>query len=68
MVLVDGPVADEDTVPPREGARYTLIGESFESPLFPVQVQTEIDIKNTGRNSPTLHCPEDPSLIDSATL
>ena len=65
VVLVDGTVADDDKEAPRQGARYNLRGESFEMPLKPIQLGTEVDIKNLGINTPQLYSPDDAELLDA---
>lgn len=67
-VLLDGPVAEEDKVAPRLGAKWDLVGESFAHRLKPVQAGTAIEIKNRGRNKPQLYSPDSPDLIDPEPL
>jgi len=68
VVLVDGPVADEDKSAPRHGAKWALLGESFEFPLIPVQAGTAIDIKNEGRKKVELYSPDAPEVVDPEPL
>jgi hypothetical protein len=57
VVLVGGNAAPEDTVAPDRPVRYTIVGESFDTPILPVVVGSVVEVKNSGRNSPRLYSP-----------
>ncbi len=67
VVLEGGPVADADREP-TETVRYQLVGESFEVPLLPVVVGTQVELKNVGFGAPLLSTPEQPSLLEELVL
>ena len=65
VVLEGGSPADEDTQPPGQPVRYTIVGESFDVPVLPVVAGSLVEIKNAGRNSPRLYSPDAPDLVPS---
>lgn len=65
VVLEGGSPADEDTQPPGQPVRYTIIGESFDVPVLPVVAGSLVEIRNAGRNSPRLYSPDAPNLVPS---
>jgi len=68
VVLQGGPVDDAAKEPDRSGVKWQLQGESFNVPLLPIVVGTEIDLKNLGHGSPSLYSPEDAKLIKSEPI
>jgi hypothetical protein len=63
MVVVLERTEDGDAEPPREPARFEVLGESFERPVFPVQTRRPLEIKNAGRNAPVLLAPAMPDIL-----
>jgi hypothetical protein len=63
VVLEGGTPADEDTEPPPQTPRYTIIGESFEVPVLPVVAGSAVEIKNSGKGSPRLFSPDMADLV-----
>ncbi len=54
VVVLSGEIPDEAKTPPTQPAVYPLVGESFASPVFAVQVGRTVRLLNKGRNSPHL--------------
>jgi hypothetical protein len=59
----NGNIPAEARQPPRTPGVYHLVGEAFATPIFPVVAKGELEIKNLGRDSRRLHCPELPDLL-----
>ncbi len=56
-------LTDDQKGPPKVPPVWELIGESFHSPVFPVAVNGEIQIKNVGNNSHRLYSPTVDGLL-----
>lgn len=63
VVLEGGTPAPEDSEPPPQTPRYTIIGESFEVPVLPVVAGSAVEIKNSGKGSPRLFSPDKADLV-----
>lgn len=63
VVLDGGTAAPEDTEPPPQMPRYTIIGESFDVPILPVVAGSAVEIKNNGKGSPRLYSPDRSDLV-----
>ena len=63
VVLDGGTAAPEDTEPPPQTPRYTIIGESFDVPILPVVAGSAVEIKNNGKGSPRLYSPDRSDLV-----
>ncbi len=63
VVLEGGTPAPEDTEPPPQMTRYTIIGESFDVPVLPVVAGSAVEIKNNGKGSPRLYSPDMADLV-----
>lgn len=63
VVLEGGTPAPEDSEPPPQMQRYTIIGESFDAPILPVVAGSAVEIKNNGKGSPRLYSPEMADLV-----
>jgi hypothetical protein len=48
--------------------RYDIIGESFERPVLPVLINTDVEVRNTGRGAPVLVAPGNPALLPAEPL
>jgi len=59
-----GALSAEAKQPPKLPPRYELIGEAFARPIFGVMVNSEVEIKNSGRNSHRLVAPAIPELLE----
>lgn len=68
VVLEDGPVSDEDRVPPNQAMRYELLGASFAVPVLPVLAGAQVELKNRGFDTPTLMAPDAPGVLDPVEL
>lgn len=68
VVLVGGEIPEEAKQPPKQALEYTLVGESFARPLFPILIGTEVDIRNRGIGAPTLYSPDAPDQISGEVL
>jgi hypothetical protein len=53
VVLEGGAVDDGDKKP--HSSTYNIIGENFETDIFPVVAGSKVEIKNKGRKSPRLY-------------
>jgi hypothetical protein len=64
VIVLDGATPpEEDRQPPGQPVRYTIVGESFEVPLFPVVAGSTVEIRNAGRGAPRLYSPDQPDLV-----
>ena len=63
VVLEGGTPAPEDSEPPPQIPRYTIIGESFDVPILPVVAGSAVEIKNSGKGSPRLFSPDLADLV-----
>lgn len=63
VVLEDGPISPADRQPPREPVRYSIIGESFASPVFPIVTGASVELKNEGKGAHRLQAPAQPELL-----
>ncbi|HEY8147277.1 MAG TPA: hypothetical protein VIG06_31575 [Kofleriaceae bacterium] len=63
VVLEGGTPAQEDSEPPPQMPRYTIIGESFDAPVLPIVAGSAVEIKNSGKGSPRLFSPEMADLV-----
>jgi hypothetical protein len=52
----------------RPQVKWRLLGESFDRPLLPVVVGTEVLIQNDGRRSPVLYLEGDPDRLPKSPL
>ncbi len=68
VILDGGPVSSSDSTPPKRKARYELIGESFNTDIFAYVAGGEVEIKNSGRNSPRLYAPSSADAIESSPV
>ncbi len=68
VILEGGPVDPNDTNPPKRKARYELIGESFATDIFPYVAGSEVEIKNSGHNSPRLYSPSVEDVIEPSPV
>jgi hypothetical protein len=48
--------------------RYDIIGESFERPVLPVLINTDVEVRNAGRGAPILVAPAKPDLLPAEPL
>ncbi len=61
VVLEGGPVADVDRKP--LSARYSIIGENFDSDILPVIVGGKVEIQNMGRRAPRLYSKSNSDIV-----
>lgn len=67
VVLEAGPVSDAPP-PPDQAVVYELLGASFASPVLPVQVGAQVELKNRSYDTPTLVTPDAPDVLASVEL
>lgn len=67
VVVLRGDIPDEAKTPPTQPAIYQLVGESFEKPLFAVQVGRTVRLVNKGRDSPNLRSKQIASVAKSCS-
>ena len=60
--------SNEDGNPPAERVSYDLLGESFEVPLLPVVVGSQIEIRNRGPAKAKISAPDYPDVLDEVSL
>lgn len=67
VVVLEGNGAGEGAAH-NQRVRYTLIGESFATPLLAVTAGTEIELRNDGSRSPRLYVPGHDDLLPGTPL
>ncbi|MCG8425231.1 MAG: hypothetical protein MJE77_45705 [Proteobacteria bacterium] len=68
VVLEGGPVVPGAKNPPGRAVSYSLRGEAFSTPILPVVVKTEVEIRNAGPSRSVLSTPGHPDLLDQIVL
>mgnify|MGYP003631551867 CR=1 FL=1 len=63
VVLEGGPVDEMDKKP--RSARYSIVGENFDSEILPVIVGGKVEIKNMGSKTPRLYSESNPDVVPS---
>jgi hypothetical protein len=66
MIIVLEPqdkLSGADAEPRKVPTRYQLVGEAFESPVFPTTVGGEVEIRNASKQTVRLTAPSKPDLL-----
>jgi hypothetical protein len=61
VVVLEGGAGTAE--PPKEPVRYSIVGQSFSSPILPVMVGAAVELRNDGKASPRLYAPSAPDLL-----
>lgn len=67
IVVLEGGPSDETPTQPTQ-VRYDIVGESFERPVIPVLLGSDVELHNSGRSSPIIAADGKPDLLPAEPM